>query len=105
MRGNPKGWYTLPVEVVTNGTFLMLIGEPPDVDPLDDGHHCDSMGCRWSHVLTSRVLSDIEADALRHLIEGARATETPAEPKRSIREQVLARLGRVKDEEPRHEYE
>jgi hypothetical protein len=92
---NPPGWHTLPVEVVTNGTFLMIVGDPPDEaeDPDCEAHHCDSMGCRQSHVLLSVVMDEIQLAGVRHLIKAARDQSSPAKPP-SIREQVMARLNK-----------
>jgi hypothetical protein len=95
---NPEGWQTIPVEVVTDGRTIVLIGEPPDVDdPLDSDHDCDAMGCRWSHVL-ARIALDVHARAaIAHLLTPADAVA----PAPSLREQVLARIGRTEEpEEP-----
>lgn len=86
---NPEGWHTIPVEVVTDGKSIGLIGEPPDVDdPLDSDHNCDAMGCRWSHVLAWITLDTHARAAIAHLLTGV----DPAPPSPSLREQVLARI-------------
>lgn len=95
---NPKGWHTLPVEVVFNGRTLLIVGEPPGDDPESESHRCDSMGCGQGHILARISLDGPAREGLRHLLIRARA-QNPPEPGPSLREQVLARLGRVKDEE------
>lgn len=95
---NPAGWYTLPVEVVTNGTFLMIVGDPPseEDDPDCEAHHCDSAGCGLSHVLLSIVLDEIKSKAIGHMVREAIAKEEAAKPKPSLREAMIARKGLAK---------
>ncbi len=99
-RRNPEGWWTLPVEVVTNGSFVMLIGDPPDEedDPDCVAHHCDTNGCRWSHVLLSHLMKDYERQGLWHLIKAEMEREKAGVgPKPlSLREQMIARKGLTK---------
>ncbi len=96
---NPNGWWTLPVEVVTNGTFLMIVGDPPDEadDPECVAHHCDSMGCRKSHVLMSVVLDEIQRLGLWHLIKEEMDRAKPPEKPESLRLAVIRRRGLTKE--------
>lgn len=96
---NPPGWHTLPVEVASDGKTVLIVGEPPDEseDPECERHHCDSMGCGLSHILARFALDGPAWGGLRHLIDRAEKAEPPPGP--SLREQVLARLGRTKDDD------
>lgn len=51
--GIPAGFVKLDVKVYCDGQQIVLTGEPPNegLDPTCEIHHCDSMGCRWEHVL------------------------------------------------------
>lgn len=56
--GIRDGWFKCPAygtgfaEVYTNGTQIVVLGEPPEPpDGEDLLHNCDQMGCGWDHVL------------------------------------------------------
>lgn len=48
--GLPKGFREVGT-AFTNGTELVILGEPPEDDPECLLHNCDEMGCGRNHVI------------------------------------------------------
>lgn len=75
------------VKVWSNGKEIIIEGDPPD-EEADPGpepvHHCDSMGCRWVHILYRSPITPEKAIEIGYVC--------PPEPKPERREPSLARL-------------
>lgn len=49
----PEGFTKIPAEVWTDGTEIVVLGDPRDIPADPDEHNCDEMGCGscCSHVI------------------------------------------------------